>query len=122
VTNSVTASILRRLLALLSACGFVASVVAYANSFSIMLMNTIFGWWIPLGLCAIGVLMPIYVVEYPASKARLFFWRDFARGMPSWVVLFSRLLLLVTLGHFVWFFMHSGLGAPSRDCPLIRRN
>jgi hypothetical protein len=59
------------------------------------------------------LFIPIYVLEYPASKAPFFFWKDFARDMPGWVAPCAMILPLVPLGHLVWFLWHSGLGVPS---------
>jgi hypothetical protein len=60
----------------------------------------------------IAVFLPMYALEYPASRAPSFFLTGFARGMPSWVVPCGALLSLVGIAHLVWFGVHSGLGVP----------
>ena len=75
-------------------------------------MDNIFPWYIPLLLGWMALFVPIYALEYPASRAPSFAWKGFARGMPSWVAPCSWLLMLVALAHFVWCVVHYGWGAP----------
>jgi hypothetical protein len=105
-------SINRRFLALLSTCGLAASFVAYAESFSVSRADTIFRWWIVLLPGWMALFVPIYVLEYPASKAPSFAWKVFARGMPSWVAPCFWLLSLIALAHFAWFHVHAHWGVP----------
>ena len=60
-----------------------------------------------------ALYIPVYALEYPASRALSFSWKGFARGMPSWVAPCSWVLTLVVLAHFVWFIVQSGPGAPA---------
>lgn len=102
----------RRLLAFLSACGFALSVVAYIGSFSVSLADAIFRWWIVLLPGWMALFVPIYVLEYPASRKLAFSLKGFARGMPSWVAPCAWLLSLIALAHFAWFHVHAPWGVP----------
>ncbi len=63
-------------------------------------------------LGAIVQILPIYILEYPASRAWSFFWKEFARGMPGWVAPCLRVLELSFVAHLVWFATQSGWGVP----------
>jgi hypothetical protein len=101
----------RRFFAFLSACGIAVSVVAYIESFSVS-SDAIFRWWIALFPGWMALFAPIYVLEYPASRALTFSWKGFARGMPGWVAPCSWLLSLIATAHLTWFATHAGLGVP----------
>lgn len=102
----------RWLLAILSACGFATSIFGYFASFSGALVDTVFPWFVPLLLGWMALFIPIYALEYPASRSPTFFWK-FARGMPSWVAPCGAALSVIGISHLVWFGLHSGLGVPA---------
>jgi hypothetical protein len=102
----------RRLLMILSACGFATSVVVYVASFSGLPVDAIFPVLIPLFLGWIVTFVPMYVLEYPASRSPIFFWK-FARGMPGWVAPCGAALSVIAMAHLAWFGAHSGLGVPA---------
>jgi hypothetical protein len=106
-------SVKRRFLAVLSACGLAAGAAGYIESFSSASTDNFFLWHVPLFFGLIALLGPICVLEYPASRAATFALKGFARGLPNWVAPCSWLLLLIALGHFAWFAVHSGSGAPA---------
>jgi hypothetical protein len=103
----------RRLLAFLSACGFAACTLAYIGSFFGATMGNSSGWIILLcvGVFALGI--PVQILEYPGSRALTFYWKGFARGMPSRVARCAGLLWLIAIAHFAWFTLHSGWGVPA---------
>ena len=103
----------RKLLAFLSCCGLAACTLAYVVSFFGATMNDSSGWIIILciGVFALGV--PVQILEYPGSRALTFYWKGFARGMPSWVAPCARILWLIAIAHFAWFALHSGWGVPA---------
>lgn len=76
-------------------------------------MNHSSGWIILLciGVFALGI--PVQILEYPGSRALTFYWKGFARGMPSWVAPCAVLLWLIAIAHFAWFALHSGWGVPA---------
>jgi hypothetical protein len=114
VWNTVTVTpTFRKIFAFLSACGIAASIIAYSESFAGSRADAIFRWWIVLLPAWMVVFAPIYVLEYPASRATSFAWKGFARGMPSWVAPCSWLLSLVVVAHVAWFALHSGRGVPT---------
>jgi hypothetical protein len=89
-----------------------ASVLAYIASFSGTNVDTLFPWYVPLFLGWMALFIPMYVLEYPASRDPAFFWK-FARGMPGWVAPCGIALSLIGVAHIVWFGVHSGLGVPA---------
>jgi hypothetical protein len=102
----------RSVFAFLSACGIVASILAYIVSFHDALVDIAFPW---LGILLLGwmaLIFPIYSRDYPASRAPSFVWKGFTRDMPKWVAPCSWLLSLICLAHFVWFAVHAGWGVP----------
>lgn len=103
----------RRVFAILSACGFTASVLTYIASFSATLENTIFQWWISLFLGLLVLIIPIFIREYSSSKSSLFFLKDFPQIMPGWFIPCLVILLLNLIGHIAWFVVRGGLGVPS---------
>jgi len=103
----------RRFLAVLSACGFAANIVAYIESFSGATIGSSLGWIIVLCVGTFVLAVPMQILEYPKSRAMTFYWKGFARGMPTWVVPCSRLLWLTAVVHFVWFAVHAGRGVPA---------
>lgn len=104
---------MHRIPALLSFLGFAASIIAYVESFSGSSSESVFRWWIVLIPGMIGLFIPLYVREYPSSRAPLFFLTGFAREMPEWVAPCAKALAVIGLIHLIWFAAHSGLGAPS---------
>jgi hypothetical protein len=105
--------ITRRFLAVLSACGIATSVLAYIESFSGATIDNSLQWVILLGIGVFALAIPIYILECPSPTNRNFWWKRFARGMPSWVVPCVYLSVLVVIGHFVWYFVQGGFGVPA---------
>jgi hypothetical protein len=103
---------IRNLLAFLSACCIAASVLAYIWSFFGAPVDAIFPWEIPLMLGAIAQILPVYVLEYPASRAWFSFWKELVRDMPTWVAPCAKILLLNFVAHLAWFALHSRWGVP----------
>lgn len=106
------ATIVRRFLAALSACGIAVSIVAYIESLSGATLDDMLQWVIVLGIGAIAIHIPMYVLERSSVKDRTFYWKGFARGMPSWAVPLVKLFWLIALAHFVWFFVQSHHAVP----------
>lgn len=76
------------------------------------MVETIFRWWILLCIVCLRSFIPMYVAEYPASKAPTFFLKGFAQDMPTWVPPCAGIFSLIAISHFVWFAVHSGFGVP----------
>jgi hypothetical protein len=64
---------IRRFLAIVSACGFATAVMIYVDSFGGTTMDSIFRWAIFLHIGVFLLLLPMYVIEYSATKRRTFF-------------------------------------------------
>ncbi len=106
------ATVMRRFLAGLSACGIAVGIVAYVESLSGTTIEDRSQWMIVLGVGVIAIQIPMLVLGRSSVKSRTFFWKGFARGMPRWVVSFVKLFWLIALAHFIWFFIKSHHAVP----------
>ena len=104
--------VVRRSLAIVSVSGLLASIVIYVASYRGATMDSIGRWAIVLHIGIFVLLLPMYAVEYPSVRQRIFFPKGFARGMPKWVVPGIKLLALFFAVHFVLFLMQSHASAP----------
>jgi hypothetical protein len=102
----------RRFPAVLSAFVIAACILAYIYSFFATQVDTILPWSVLLILGWMALFLPIYVLEYPASRTPSFGWKGFARGMPSWVAPCSWLLSVIFVAHLVWLVVQTGWGVP----------
>jgi len=103
----------RKFLAVLSACVIAAGILAYVDSFFGAPVDRILLWGALLLIPGwMALLLPMYVLEYPLSRAPSFCWKGFARGMPSWVAPCSWLLSLIAIAHLVWLAVQNGWGVP----------
>ena len=103
---------MRRFVAVLSACGLAASAIVYVESYLGATMDGMSRRAIVLHIGVFILLLPIYAVEYSSIKDRTFFWAGFAQGMPKWAVRSIKLLGLFFIFHFVWFLLHSHAASP----------
>jgi len=103
---------IRRVLAVLSACAIALSAFAYVYSFFSAPVDKILPGAAILILGWLALFVPIYLVEYPASRAWDWPLSGWARGMPSWVAPCSWLLELVAIGHFCWSGVQIWPGVP----------
>jgi hypothetical protein len=96
--------------AVLSACGFVASVFAYIGSFAGTLVDSIFPWFLLLflGWVVLFVLTP--ALAYRSLKISTVFSRGSPRCEPIWVATGSGILLLIVAAHVLWGLAHNGSG------------
>jgi hypothetical protein len=102
----------RRSLAVVSACGFTASVVAYVESYFGASMEEIVRSAILLHIGVFILLLPMFAVEYSGINDRSFFWKGFAQGRPKWAVSVIKLLGLFFAIHFVLFLVQSHAASP----------
>jgi hypothetical protein len=102
----------RRGLAIVSGCGFLASVVIYVQSYRGTTMDRIARWAIILHIGIFVLLAPLYAMEYHAVRQRSFFLKGFAREMPTWVVPGVRSLGLFFAIHFVLFLVQGYAAVP----------
>ena len=103
---------MRKILAVLAACGLAASVFAYIGSYLGMTMDGAFRLAILLHVGVFILLAPMYAVDYGAVKERSFFWKGFSHCMPKWVVPTIKLLGVVFLVHFCLFLIESHAASP----------
>jgi hypothetical protein len=105
--------IIHKFLAVLSACAMAASILSYMYSFFGAPVDKILLWGFLLLIPGwIALFLPMYVLEYPLSRAPSFSWKGFARGMPSWVAPCSWLLSVIFVAHLVWLAVQNGWGVP----------
>ena len=97
---------IRRYLAIVSACGFATAVLIYVDSFRGTTMDSIFRWAIFLHIGVFLLLLPMYVIEYSATKRRTFFWK-FTGGLPEWTVRSIQVLALFFIFHIPLFLVQS---------------
>src|ERR1700741_2093599 len=103
---------IRKCLAAISACGFAAGVLLYVASYTGMTMDGAFRWAISLHIGVFILMLLMYVVEYPSFTSRVFFWKEFGRGMPKWVVPAIKGLAVFFALHFALFLVQSHAAAP----------
>ncbi len=102
-----------RVLAFLSASVIAAWILGYMYSFFGAPVDKILSWGFLLLIPGwMAMVLPMYVLEYPLSRAPSFCWKGFARGMPSWVAPCSWLLSLIAVAHLVWLAVQNGWGVP----------
>jgi hypothetical protein len=103
----------RRLLAILSACAIAACIIAYVYSFFGASVDKVLPWVVLLFVGWVALFIPIYAIEYPASRSFSFAWTGFVRGMPGWVALCTKALLLNVIAHLLWSAALYGPGVPA---------
>jgi hypothetical protein len=104
--------VVRRSLAIASACGLLASVVLYIESYCGATMNRIARWAIVLHIGIFALFAPMCAIEYSSIRQRSFFYKGFAREMPKWVAPSINLLGLFFAIHFVLFLVQSHAAVP----------
>jgi hypothetical protein len=104
--------VVRRVLAIVSVCGLIASIVIYVASYRGSTMDDIARVGIALHVGIFALLLPICAGEYSTMKQRTFFWKGFAQRMPKWVIPSIKLLALFFAVHFVLFLTQSHASAP----------
>jgi hypothetical protein len=102
----------RLFLAVLSAFGLTASIVAYGGSYVGMSMDSLSFWAIMLHIGAIFLIVPMYLANLSGIKDRTFSWKVFAQEMPRWVVPSIKLLGLFSALHFILFLIQSHAASP----------
>jgi hypothetical protein len=108
----ITTSAVRRLLALLSACGIAACIFAYIYSYSGATVDYLTSWKILLVVGVVVLYLPIFATEYSKDCGYGMFIKRIQQVMPGWVKPSTILLVLIYVGHFLWFIVHTGMGFP----------
>lgn len=103
---------IHRILAGLSACAIALSVFAYVASFFGTTVDEMLPWAVIPVLGFMVLFVPIYFLEYPASRRWSWSFKGWARDMPNWVVRCFWLLQLIAIAHFAWSAAQNGLGVP----------
>lgn len=106
------ALVIRRVLAVLAACGLAVSLSAYLGSYVGMMMDNPNRWVIAVGIGPFILLAPMWATNYAALRDRSFFWKGFSQGMPKWVVPAIKLLGLFFIIHFLLFLIESHAASP----------
>jgi hypothetical protein len=103
---------IRKILACLSACAIALSVLVYVYSFFGAPVDKILPCVVILFVGWMALIVPIYILEYPASSAWNWTLKEWARGLPNWVAPCLWLLELVTVVHFFWSAVQIWPGVP----------
>jgi hypothetical protein len=70
-------------------------------------------WVIVIASGVIALHIPIAIIERNSLQNRTFFMKEFARGMPRWVVPCVVSCGLFAVAHFVWFVIESRGASPT---------
>jgi hypothetical protein len=103
---------MRRLLAVLSACGLAISIVAYVKSLSGATTDDLNPWVAVLVVGALALQIPIPFLEHSWSEGRRLFWKRLRQRMPRWALVCINLFWLIALAHLVWVFVRSDAAIP----------
>jgi hypothetical protein len=103
---------IRKLLALLSACSIAACILAYIYSYSGAPVDYLASWKILLVVGVVVLYLPIFATEYSKDGGYGLFLKRIQQVMPGWVKPCTILLVLIYVGHFLWFIVHTGMGFP----------
>ena len=104
--------IVRRLFALVSATGVIATVWLYFRSFSGATLDSLGLTVLVLHVGIFVLIIPIFIAEYSASNGRPFSSDKFAQGKPSWVVPAIQFLGVCFFAHFVLFAVQGHFAGP----------
>ena len=104
--------VLRRFVAAISACGLVAGIVIYIASYMGSTLDDLFRWAIVLHIGIFVLVLSMCVTNYSAFRSRLFFWKEFGRGMPKWVVPTIKGLGAFFVIHLIVFLWQSHAASP----------
>ena len=116
-------SLIRRILAVVSACGAGVSLVAYIESYRGTTMEDVFPSAVVIHIGVFMLVLPMFAVEYSAVPHRTFFWKEFAQGMPKSVVPTIKILGLFFVVHFVLFLVQSHTASPEiKDGQYVLNN
>ena len=102
----------RRLIAVIAAGAFVASLAVYLYSFKGLTFEAIEYWAFALHGGILLCLIPMFVIEQSNLSAQTFFWKEFNKGKPTWVYPTIKLLGLMAVVHFVLFLVLSRAASP----------
>jgi hypothetical protein len=102
----------RRLLSLLETLFIAVGLFAYVWSFWGAPVDPLVQFEAVLVVVALGLSLPIYIREYPASKSWRFPWPGFTQGMPVWVTPCARLLMVIFALQLVWTLFRWREGVP----------
>lgn len=104
--------ILRRILALISASGLAASLAIYVASYTGSTMDGLFRWVIILHIGVFFFYCRYIYRTNSALRRASFFWKEFGRGMPKWVVPTINSLGAFFIIHFIVFLWLSHAASP----------
>jgi len=105
-------SVTRRFLAILSLAGLAASLVVYVGSFKGLTLDRMGSWMFVLHVGIFVLLIPMYAIEYPGIRNRIFFRDGFRRGKPVWAYYMVHFFGAFFFIHFILFFLVSHGSAP----------
>ncbi|HEY6445780.1 MAG TPA: hypothetical protein VIY53_04915 [Acidobacteriaceae bacterium] len=101
-----------RFLAIASAFGLAASLVAYLASFFGVTLESSFKYAFVLHIGFFALLSPMFATERSGIRDRSFFWSGFAQGQPDWAVPTIKALGLFLAINFALFLIQSHAASP----------
>jgi hypothetical protein len=103
---------IRRGIAVLAAFGLAAGVSVYVGSYMGLTMEAVSRWAIVLHVGVFILFIPMCLQNYNSLSDRSFFWSNFSKGRPKWVVPTIKWIGLFFFIHLLLFFVESRASAP----------
>lgn len=103
----------RKACAIPALLGLIACLILYGATLSRTFLSTLsanpFIWLI---VPAFIFLVPMFLIEGKSLKRKTFFWKDFAKHMPNWVVPAIKIVGLIAIAHFLLFLILTHANSP----------
>jgi small-conductance mechanosensitive channel len=103
---------MRRILAVISACGLAGSIASYVASYFGSTMDSLWHRALLLHLGVFILVLPMFALEHSSIKNNVFFWKGFKEGRPAWTVFVISAAGLFFLFHFAFFLIQSHAASP----------
>jgi hypothetical protein len=113
-----------KIVAFVAALGFLASLCLFVGSFlGARLDNLNYLWFVSLHVGTFALLLPMFALEHRAIRDRTFFWKEFGRGRPSWVIPTIKILALFFAINFGVFLLAAHAASPEiKDGEYVLNN
>jgi len=86
-------------------------------------MDGLFQWALLLHMGIFILVLPMFALEYSSIRNRVFFWKGFRQGRPTWTVPAITLIGLFFFSHFAFFLIQSHAASPEiKDGDYVLNN